>query len=784
NKYFYSPRSFSKNKDSRPNPLPRSFFGWFKPLFKFSKNDFIKYCGTDGYMILYIIKQNLILFCIFSFFAIVILIPINVTSNGNQPGLDSLTISNTINDPNRLWAHLFCTILFSFSGIPADKNTSEQITAELGDRIPPGTQIFPVNDESILFEPYTERNKLHLALESELARIARLEKKSQIAKEKNPKAKNVVIKRKQMKLGFLGLFGKKVDIIEHATSKIVSHNTLIDEKKPEYDSQPKTLSAFLVFKTVQQAHIFANRNSGLKNIVTKPSFLTVSIEDVDQNDIVWHNLAVPQFTQHIRKLISYAISLAVILLWIIPTGFVSLVANFDTLASFSAFKWVNDLPTSVKGILKGLIPAIALVILTIIVPIIFRMLIRFEKGPLTRSPELKLIDRFFAFKIINIFIIYLISGSIISSLSTIVNDPGAVITDLTSNIPKNSTFYVTYVLLLGLSSSSGDISMIAGAVIRMIFRKFFGQTPRSLLQSQKPQQLSVGVTIPVISFVFLLGIVFSTIAPIMTVISLIFFSLYLVVYRYNLIYVYDPLSFNYGGHLSIKLISHRWGSLYVLQVTILFLLALNVKNSSSKVGYSIRLALMIITISSTAISHIYMRFFIYPRMLFIDSSLSKKLTGSKVNKWASSARKVFKRKSANSANEYEKSTSPNSDIMLITDNSRNQNDWRLNDSHSLTESEIPTTSSLVNCPNNGSNLCNLGYEKLTHPLSPDTFVPPEFRDNGFTVVWAPNIESVAVDAVYDETQELLKDKGSVVTDGNHYDEKAFLHLTVDSVPGE
>ncbi|OMJ09006.1 putative membrane protein, partial [Smittium culicis] len=386
NKYFYSPRSFSKNKDSRPNPLPRSFFGWFKPLFKFSKNDFIKYCGTDGYMILYIIKQNLILFCIFSFFAIVILIPINVTSNGNQPGLDSLTISNTINDPNRLWAHLFCTILFSFSGIPADKNTSEQITAELGDRIPPGTQIFPVNDESILFEPYTERNKLHLALESELARIARLEKKSQIAKEKNPKAKNVVIKRKQMKLGFLGLFGKKVDIIEHATSKIVSHNTLIDEKKPEYDSQPKTLSAFLVFKTVQQAHIFANRNSGLKNIVTKPSFLTVSIEDVDQNDIVWHNLAVPQFTQHIRKLISYAISLAVILLWIIPTGFVSLVANFDTLASFSAFKWVNDLPTSVKGILKGLIPAIALVILTIIVPIIFRMLIRFEKGPLTRSP--------------------------------------------------------------------------------------------------------------------------------------------------------------------------------------------------------------------------------------------------------------------------------------------------------------------------------------------------------------------------------------------------------------
>ncbi|OMJ24930.1 hypothetical protein AYI70_g1246, partial [Smittium culicis] len=161
-----------------------------------------------------------------------------------------------------------------------------------------------------------------------------------------------------------------------------------------------------------------------------------------------------------------------------------------------------------------------------------------------------------------------------------------------------------------------------------------------------------------------------------------------------------------------------------------------------------------------------------------------KLTGSKVNKWASSARKVFKRKSANSANEYEKSTSPNSDIMLITDNSRNQNDWRLNDSHSLTESEIPTTSSLVNCPNNGSNLCNLGYEKLTHPLSPDTFVPPEFRDNGFTVVWAPNIESVAVDAVYDETQELLKDKGNVVTDGNHYDEKAFLHLTVDSVPGE
>ncbi|OLY83257.1 putative membrane protein [Smittium mucronatum] len=711
NKYFYSPRTFSKNKDSNPGILPKSFFGWFPPLFKYSTNDYVKYCGPDGYMILYIVKQNFILFCIFSLTACAILIPINVTSDGGLGGLDSLSMSNTTKSPNRLWAHLLCTIFFSVivvianyvaasetislrqkylnsfnylqtqrsvtvlvSGIPAEKNNVDDIRAEMGDKLPLDVEIYPIKDPKLLNKPFSERNKYHLSLESELSRLATLEKKRQILIEKNKKPKDKPIERKQKKLGFLGLFGEKVDFIENATSVIVENNTLITEKSSEYMDQPSTFSAFLVFKNVQQAHSFANGSGPkIKALIKKIGFSTVINTEIDPQDVVWNNLSVSQTTQHLRRIISYIVSFAIILLWIIPTGFVSIIANFNTLAKYSVFSWVNDLPSFVKGILQGLIPAVALVILTIIVPILFRQLIKFEKGPLSRATELFLIDRFFAFKIINIFIIYLISGTIFSSIKDFIDDPSTVVEQLTSNVPKNSTFYITYVLLLGLGSSSGDISMISGVAIRLLFRKLFGQTPRDVFNNKLPQQLSVGVTIPVLSFVFLLGIVFCTIAPLMTVVSLIFFSL---------------------------------------------------------------------------------------------------ITNSKISKWASATGKFF----MSSSGVSEKS----SPLLTIPQNERDLNNWQVSEAVSRAESQSEI--SINNEEQDPSNICNLGYEKLSSPSKLDTFMPPEFSDSGFTTVWVPHIESITVDAVYDETQELLKERGNVVDSDNYFDDRALLHVTTNTLP--
>ncbi|OLY84308.1 putative membrane protein [Smittium mucronatum] len=810
NKYFYSPRSFSRNKDSNPGILPKSFFGWVSPLFRHTTTELVRYCGPDGCMIHYVVKQNCIIFIIFSVFACAILIPINVTSGGGLQGLDALSMSNVTTNPDRLWAHLSVTIFFSVivvvanyaaaskavtlrqkylnsfnylqtqrsvtvlvSGIPTEKNNVEDIRAEMGDRLPSNVEIYPIKDPKILTKPLSERNKYHLSLESELSRLATLEKKRQILIEKNKKPKDKPIERKQKKLGFLGLFGEKVDFIENATSKIVENNTLISEKSSEYSEQPPTYSAFLVFRNINQAHSFANRY-GPKTKTTQKigGFATPIYTEVDPQGVIWKNLSVSQSNQHSRKIVSYIVSLAIILLWIIPTSFVSIIANFDTLAKYSMFSWINNLPNSVKGILQGLIPAIALVILNMIVPIFFRMLIKFEKGPLSRSIELLLIDRYFAFNIINTLIIYLISGTIFSSIKEFIDDPSTVVQQMASNVPKNSTFYITYVLLLGLSSSSGDIAMLVGFVIRTILRKFFKQTPREVFNKKLPQQLSVGTAIPVLSFVFLLGIVFCTIAPLMTVASLIFFSSYLIVHRYNLVFVYDPLTFNYEGRLSVKLLSHRWVSLYMLQSILLLLLAINVKNTDGKGGYIARLVLISLSIFFTAISHIYMKYFMYPRILYIDSSLPGRITNSKISKWASAIRGAF-------SSNY-KPNEKSSPLLPNHRDKRRSSNWRVSETVSGTESQ--SEKSINNETQGPSSICNLGYEKISSPTLSSNFMPPEFSDSGFTTVWVPHIDSVAVKTVYEETQELLKEKGNVIDSDNHFDNKGLLHVTTDTLP--
>ncbi|PVU85836.1 hypothetical protein BB559_006791 [Furculomyces boomerangus] len=503
NKYLYSPKTELKNSKISPKRLPSTFFGWIPPLFRLHRNDLIKYCGPDGYLFLYYMKQNFFLFLTFSILSACILIPIDATGNNSQEGLNQLSISNVPPGSWRLWVHFALTFVFTvlviiinflganraidvrqnylnsekyqstvksktvlISSVPKSQ-TQQDIKENMTKYSPSGVEVYPIKHGDTLADNVEKRDKWKLKLESELTRLASSEEKNKIKASKGKKTKQV--ERSKIKDSPLGLIGPKVDLIDYSLERMVEENKEILKEKNNYPDQPQTNSAFVFFNNPSEAHKFVSSKTG--TVLDSFKEYNPKYIEVDPNDMVWGNMNVDNKTRHIMKIVSIGASVTMILLWAIPTTFISSVANLSKLQTFSAFTWISSLPTVVKGILQGLIPAIVLVILTMIVPIILRIFIKLERNPKTSYVEYALIDRFFYFQVFNVFIIYLIAGSIIPSLKQFIDEPDTVLNTLSSNIPQNSVFYTTYVLLSGLSSSCGDILQLVGLIIRILILK-------------------------------------------------------------------------------------------------------------------------------------------------------------------------------------------------------------------------------------------------------------------------------------------------------------------------
>jgi hypothetical protein len=78
------------------------------------------------------------------------------------------------------------------------------------------------------------------------------------------------------------------------------------------------------------------------------------------------------YEARIRQVISYAATAGLIILWSFPVAFIGIVANVSALAKYSWLSWINNLPSSVLGIIQGILPPLALAVLMMLLPVVLR----------------------------------------------------------------------------------------------------------------------------------------------------------------------------------------------------------------------------------------------------------------------------------------------------------------------------------------------------------------------------------------------------------------------------
>ncbi|KAF8068760.1 hypothetical protein FPV67DRAFT_1088897 [Lyophyllum atratum] len=441
-------------------------------------------------------------------------------------------------------------------------------------------------------------------------------------------------KRPQHRLGMIPFFGKKVDTIEWAREEIRVCTELLDEGraviendgkgvadrsdergdkieddkaisegakhgkgKAEPKSYPPLNSAFVTFHKQIAAHL-------AMQVLThhEPYRMNGKYVEVSPEDVIWSNLGMNPYEQKLRKAISYAATAGLIILWAFPVAFVGIVSNVPALCVSTAWlAWICKLPAVVVGIISGILPPVLLAVLMMLLPIILRLLARFEGIPKYTGLELSLMTRFFIFQVIHSFLIVTLSSGIIKALDPIIKNPTSVAPLLAQNLPGASTFFLTYIVLQGLSGVAGGFLQIVPLIIYYVKLFILGSTPRAVYNIKYGlRNVAWGTTFPGVTLLVVIALGYSIISPIINGLACATFFMFYQLYKYLFLWQYgQPSTSDTGGLFFPKAIQHVFVGMYVQQVCLcaLFFLAQDENKNPSAVAEG---ALMVVLIVITA----------------------------------------------------------------------------------------------------------------------------------------------------------------------------------------
>ena len=310
-------------------------------------------------------------------------------------------------------------------------------------------------------------------------------------------------KRPSHRLGPLGLIGRKVDTIDWCREELMR---LIPEAEAAQDQYrngafKKVPGVFIEFRNQADAEGAAQILAHHQGLHMTPKYIGIR-----PSEIVWNSLSIPWWQRVIRRYVVYAFITAMIVFWAIPVGVVGIISNVNYLKTISFLTWLDKIPSVIMGVVTGLLPSVALSILMSLVPIVIRLCAKQAGEPSLSRVELFTQNAYFAFQVIQVFLVATVASSATAVAKQIYDNPGSVTSLLSENLPKSSNFYISYFIVQGLSIATSVMTQVVGFFIFNLLYKFLANTPRALYTKwARLSAISWGSTLPVYTNIVVIG---------------------------------------------------------------------------------------------------------------------------------------------------------------------------------------------------------------------------------------------------------------------------------------
>ncbi|CAN1165704.1 Calcium permeable stress-gated cation channel 1 [Linum perenne] len=540
------------------------FLNWIPDALKMPELELIEHAGLDSAVYLRIYLLGLKIFVPISAFAWVILFPVNWTNhtldkvgNVTASDIDKLSISNIPQESQRFWAHIVMAYAFTFwtfyillkeyekvasmrlQFMASEKRRPDQFTV-LVRNVPPD----PDESVSELVEHFFMVNHPDNYLTNQVVynanKLASLVKKKKNTRNRldyyQLKYSRNQAHRPTIKTGFLGLRGEKVDAIDFYTSKMEKLSVEIAEERARVAKDPNSImpAAFVSFKTRWGAAVCAQTQQ-----VRNPT-LWLTDWASEPRDVYWRNLAIPYVSLTVRRLIVGVAFFFLTFFFMIPIAMVQSLASIEGIEKAAPFLEPIIEAKFIKSVVQGFLPGIALKLFLIFLPTILMIMSKFEGFISVSSLERRAATRFYIFNIINVFLGSIIAGTAFEQLNTFMKKSTSDIPKIIGvAIPMKATFFITYIMVDGWAGIAGEILMLKPLIIFHLKNFFLVKTEKDREEAMDPGSLGFNTGEPRIQFYFLLGLVYAPVTPILLPFILIFFAFAYVVFRHQIINVYN-----------------------------------------------------------------------------------------------------------------------------------------------------------------------------------------------------------------------------------------------------
>ncbi|KAJ6767409.1 putative MEMBRANE PROTEIN DUF221-RELATED [Salix purpurea] len=157
---------------------------------------------------------------------------------------------------------------------------------------------------------------------------------------------------------------------------------------------------------------------------------------------------------------------------------------------------------------------------------------KFEGFISLSSLERRSATRYYIFLIINVFLGSILTGAAFEQLNSFTKTIGVA-------VPMKATFFITYIMVDGWAGIAGEVLMLKPLVLYHLKNFFLVKTEKDREEAMNPGSLGFHTGEPRIQLYFLLGLVYSTVTPVLLPFIVIFFAFAFVVFRHQIINVYN-----------------------------------------------------------------------------------------------------------------------------------------------------------------------------------------------------------------------------------------------------
>lgn len=585
-KRIYSPRTYMSAipKERRVEPLPSGALGWFKGLLSKDEDYVLSHTSLDAYFFLRYLKVASTVCLVGCFITWPILFPINALGGGGSKQLDLVNFSNIdkSSHKNYYYAHaLVAWVFFAFvmftiyrelmhytairhayllHPMYADRISSRTV---LITSIPENymnvpallkmfdgvTRIWINTNIKELEEAVKERDKVAGKLEGAEAKYIRLADKNRRAAIKKGNApegdaeqgsigSRWVPQKKRPTNRLKPIIGKKVDTITWGREELVSMNNKVAElqARQRTDQVKQLNSAFIEFTSQSAAQAAVQCLAHNRPLHMAPRYIGISPDEV-----VWANLRLLWWERLVRIVLTTVFLVALVIFWSIPVAITGSISNIQYLTDKVHFlSFINKCPKVILGLITGLLPSVMLAILMALLPIILRLMAKLAGAPSLSQIELSTQNSYFAFQVVQVFLVATLSSAASAAVTSIIKDPSSVTSLLANNLPKASNFYISYLILQGLSVSALALLQIVGLILSKILGRILDGTPRKMWKRwNQLSGIGWGTLFPIYTNLFVIALTYAMIAPLILAFASIGLIIFYLAFKYNFLYVYN-----------------------------------------------------------------------------------------------------------------------------------------------------------------------------------------------------------------------------------------------------